>query len=148
MDPLSVTAGVIAIVQIVDRITSTCRAYITAVKDAPRDLRTIVIEVESIKCILGILELLAHGNDGDTPAILEKLNGPNGPLAGCMGVLAALDSLFPETSANTEGGKRRKTLMSLAHLAWPFKADKARKYLEDLAIYKSTISLTLTSESS
>jgi hypothetical protein len=59
MDPLSLTAGVIAIIQMADKIISVCKDYVTAVKDAPKDLPkdlwTIMFEVASLKCIVEVL---------------------------------------------------------------------------------------------
>ena len=65
MDPLSLTAGVIAIIQLADRIISVCRDYVTTVKDAPNDLRTIFIEVGSVKCVFELLELVIPRGDND-----------------------------------------------------------------------------------
>jgi hypothetical protein len=42
MDPLSLAASVIAIIQLADRIISVCKDYVTTVKDAPNDLRAIL----------------------------------------------------------------------------------------------------------
>jgi hypothetical protein len=58
MDPISTVASVIAPVQVVDRIISLCKAYITGVYNAPADLRAILIKVGSIKYILEVIELL------------------------------------------------------------------------------------------
>ncbi|KAI9766841.1 MAG: hypothetical protein M1839_004764 [Geoglossum umbratile] len=155
MDPLSITASVIAIIQVADRIIAACRAYITTAKDAPRDLRAIVIEVESVKSVLGVLELLVLSDGDDAPAILGKLKGTNGPLEGCMEALTALNSLLPKTASSVgdqdskrstryfESNKARK----MVALAWPFKKDEARRHLEYIGLHKATISLALTTES-
>jgi hypothetical protein len=145
MDPLSITASVIAIIQVADRITAACRAYITTAKDAPRDLRAIVIEVESVKSVLGVLELLVLSGGDDAPAILGKLKGTNGPLEGCMEALTALNSLLPKTASSVanQSNKARK----MVTLAWPFKKDEARRHLEYIGLHKATISLALTTES-
>jgi hypothetical protein len=59
MDPLSGTAtNVTTVVQIPERIISLCKAYLTAIHDAPSDLRTILIAVGGVKCVLEVLELL------------------------------------------------------------------------------------------
>jgi hypothetical protein len=147
MDVLTVTAGVIAIIQIADKIISTCKDYITTVKDAPRDLRAITIEVGSVKNVLELLELLLQGSDDNTSDILEKLKGPSGPIDGCREALAALDSLFPRAERSPEGGKCRKTLLTLKTLAWPLKESRARKILEDVGRHKATISFALMTKS-
>jgi Fungal N-terminal domain of STAND proteins len=145
MDPLSLAASVIAIIQLADRIISVCKDYVTTVKDAPNDLRTIFIEVGSVKCVFELLELvIPRGDNDNAPVILEKLRTSNGPIEGCKQALTALDSLFPlECPAR---GKRRIILRSLKDLAWPFKEGKARRLLEDIGRHKATISLALTTE--
>jgi hypothetical protein len=59
MDPLSITASVIAIIQISTKIVSICADYIRYVKDAPSDLRKIMLEAAAAKGIFEALSLLA-----------------------------------------------------------------------------------------
>ena len=81
MDPLSAFSSAIAVVQLADRIAELCKAYITGVKDAPADLRAILIEVGSLKCVLEVIELLDPSKGGSSHVtILAKLNSP---LQGC-----------------------------------------------------------------
>jgi hypothetical protein len=149
MDPLSAAASVIAVVQIADRIIDLCRAYITGVKDAPAELRAILIEVGSVKCVLEVIELLDTSGEAEIAfqgvKTLEKLQGP---LEGCKEALNALEGLFPPQSESAATGKRkRKRLaLSLTTLAWPFKREKALKFLEEIGRHKSTIALGLTTE--
>jgi hypothetical protein len=147
MDPLSLTAGVIAIIQMADKIISVCKDYVTTVKDAPKDLRTIMFEVGSLKCVVEVLELLlSQETCGDASNILRRLNCSDGALEGCKKSLRDLESLFPAPKESATDGKRQKLLCSLTRLAWPFKADKARKLLDDIGRHKITISLSLTTE--
>jgi hypothetical protein len=149
MEPLSAAASVIAVVQIADRVIDICRAYITGVHDAPADLRAILIEVGSIKCVLEVIELLNSPCEGElaghSVAILEKLRSP---LEGCKDALKCLEALFPSPSETPVKGKRQRLALSLASLAWPFKREKALKLLEEIGRHKSTISLGLTTEAS
>ena len=147
MDPLSAAASVIAVVQIADRIIDMCKAYIMGVKDAPADLRAILIEVGSVKCVLEVIELLDTSGGAQSMVhgveILEKLRGP---LVGCKEALNSLENLFPPQSAGPVKGKRKRLSLSLATLAWPFKSHKALKLLEEIGRHKSTIALGLTTE--
>ncbi|PMD59680.1 uncharacterized protein K444DRAFT_529781, partial [Hyaloscypha bicolor E] len=147
MDPLSAAASVIAVVQIADRIIDLCRAYITGVKDAPAELRAILIEVGSVKCVLEVIELLDTSGEAEIAfqgvEILEKLQGP---LEGCKEALNSLEGLFPPQSENAATRKRKRLAISLTTLAWPFKREKAFKLLEEIGRHKSTIALGLTTE--
>jgi hypothetical protein len=144
MDPFSAFASAIAVVQLADRIAELCKAYITGVKDAPADLRAILIEVGSLKCVLEVIELLdpSKGSSSNV-TILAKLNSP---LQGCRGALESLEAVFPTPSETPNSGKRQRIELSLARLAWPFKREKALKLLEELGRHKATISLGLTTE--
>jgi hypothetical protein len=144
MDPFSAARSAIAIVQIADRIIALCKAYITGAYDAPADLRAILIEVGSLKCVLEVIELLAPSHGGDDGVdILERLAGP---LEGCKEALGSLESLFPPQSQSQNKGNRKRLALSIVSLAWPFKKEKALKLLEELGRHKSTIALGLTTE--
>ena len=146
MDPLSITGSVIAVIQIAGTIISICKDYITTVKDAPKDLRRVAIEVGSIKSVLEVLEFSVQTDHRDSD-ILEILTRPDGPLVGCRESLSALHSIFPHVECESANGKRRKVVLTLKSLAWPLKRERAWKALEDIAHHKATISLALTTES-
>jgi hypothetical protein len=148
MDPLSITASVIAILGLAEKIISSCRLYLSSIRDAPSDLRSILIEVSSLKSILDNLQFLAtHGADGDHSQTTQDLNGPDGPIHGCWEALAKLENLFPPTTVpGSTVTKRRVTNISLAQLAWPFKKRHAAESLGQIRRHKSTITLSLTSD--
>jgi hypothetical protein len=147
MDVLSAVSSVVAVVQIADRVISLCKTYITGVQDAPTDLRAILIEVGSVKCVLETLELLTSSkNEDNSLAILRKLEGHDGPLEGCREALKGLEALFPPQSQSPVQGKRQRVALSLASLAWPFKRDRGFKLLGEIGRHKATISLGLTTE--
>lgn len=139
MDPLSVTASILTIIGLADKIISACKGYISAVREAPNDLSSILIEVGSVKCVLEVLEMRS-----DNILIGNKLRGPDGPFEGTKQALLAFERLLPVTVDGYLDGKRRKLSTSYATLAWPFKEGKAQKLLGDIARHKATISLALT----
>jgi len=143
MEPLSAVASAIAVVQVADRVISVCKAYITGVHDAPIELRAVLIEVGSLKCVLEVLELSVPSPQIPSQiGILEKLIGP---INGSGEALRQLEALFPQPDIPVRG-KRKRLGLSLASLAWPFKRDKAFKLLEEIGRHKATISLGLTTE--
>lgn len=141
MDPLSVTASIIAVVGLAENIITRCKAYVSAVKDAPNDLCNILIEVGSVKCTLETLEMRRK-----VSLILQDIGNADGPLEGCDRTLKALMKLFPTESDCTRKRKRSNLIKSYAELAWPFKEGKARKLLEDLGRHKATLVLILTTD--
>jgi hypothetical protein len=77
MDPISAAASVIALIQISDRIISLYKAKIIDFHDTPDDLRAILIEVGSVKCVLKVIELLGQPQPANVSAnIFLKLTSP------------------------------------------------------------------------
>lgn len=141
MDPFSITASIITIVGLADRIISACTGYLATVKDAPSDISSIRMEVASVKCVLEILKLRS-----DVSVIGTRLKSQGDPLEGCMQALTALDELLSVPAQRAVEGKRRRTAPSYANMAWPFKESKARKLLENIRQRKATICLVLNLE--
>lgn len=148
MDPLSITASVITVIGLAGKIISLCQGYVNTMKGAPSDLRIIMVETGSLKSVVTSLEfLLSSWGPGNMLHIVKSLEGSEGPLEASRKALVALEKLFPPaTDHNATGTKRRATSISYAKLAWPFKEEKARKILNDIARYKATISLALTTD--
>jgi hypothetical protein len=135
--------AVIAIVQLADRVIGLCRHWIELVRDAPADLRSILLEASMLQTILKQIEFLATCDNAVSSTISDLLK-VDGALEHCRRILTGLIDLFPDGDASSTGG--RVTAMA-ARLAWPFKEPKARKLLGQLARYKSVITLALTAES-
>jgi hypothetical protein len=148
MDLLSIIASYIAIIQIADRLVSNCKGYVKSVKDTPNNIRIIIIEVGSVRCVLELIRdpVPEDGDDNNDMSFrLQNLRGEDGPVEGCKKALIALSSLDPDPVVQSTHEKRRK-LFSLTTLAWPLKEGKARKLLQDIRRYKATMSLALTTE--
>lgn len=133
-EALALCASIVAVIQIADRVAELCKAYIGGVTNYPKDLRVILIETSSLKILLENLTFLGE-NDGNASSILASLDGNNGPIEGCRKTTSELEKLFPpeQLQSDKEGGRRKKVRLSLAALAWPFRAEKARALLGQLA---------------
>lgn len=145
MDPLSTFASAVAVIQLGERIAHVCKSYIDNVRDYPKELRMFFIEIQSLVIVFQALKVLENGDDEDS-SIISRIGGPHGPVRGSQEAIEALHSLLPAPAAPEPNGKSRKrrTLLSaLETLAWPLKAEKARKLRDDLMRYKSTISMAI-----
>ncbi len=146
MDPLSIGASIITVVQAADRIAQLCRYYIGAVDDYPKDLRLILIETSTLKALLENLKFLIDSDGGFSP-MLKSIDGEEGPIAGCRRAVSELELLFPACSVETtHKAKRKRVKMTLAQLAWPFRQEKARALLAQLVQHKTTINTAISSE--
>ncbi|KAK0741604.1 hypothetical protein B0T21DRAFT_432672 [Apiosordaria backusii] len=136
MDPVSSAASIIAIIQIADKIIRACKAYIEAARDAPSDLRLILVEFSTLRSVLENLKcFISHSNNGFSA--LDSLSSPQGPIKGCQLAMTELERLLPPHSM---------TKVVLSALAWPLKEGKAKKLLEEIKQHKTTIVLALTAD--
>ncbi len=144
-EAITVFASVVAIVQIADRVVGLCKFYIETVHDAPSDLRSILLETSMMKAILENVDPLVS-NSGEGTSILKRLSGPDSPIQACHTIMTKMEALFPSSyrQVHDNTSKRQKVKASLANLAWPFKAERAKKLVGDLSNVKATITLALT----
>lgn len=147
-EAIALGASVIAVVQLADRVASLCKGYIDGVRDYPKDLRVIYVEISSLKAIFEGLTFLDKDNAADLATLLS-LRGEKGPIHGCEAAIKELESLFPpghqwETSG--QKGKRQKLKWTLDRLAWPLKENKARRLLAELAQFKATVNVAFSGE--
>ena len=149
VEAVAVVASLIAVIQITDRIIGVCKLYIGAVRDAPSDLRNILLETSMLKVVFENMKFLADCNNGASTTF-SVLSSEDGPIKGCHHSIAELEKLFPSDCIQVAGqgrSKKRKLKATLATLAWPFKEKKAKKLMEDIMCSKATITLAITSES-
>lgn len=142
---IAVGASVIAIIQITERIIHLCKFYIETVRDAPSDLRTIFLEASMLKTIFENLNILATGDSGVSKAV-STLFGKEGLIEGCRLLITELEKVLPsdciQNMAQNPSKKRRVSIP----LAWPSKENKVKKLREEIARYRETITLALTTE--
>jgi hypothetical protein len=143
MDPLSTVANIVALVHATNRLIALCRRFLEVVRDAPGELRLILVEVSTLKAILDDLHFLVSCNQA--PESLDSLTRGYGPIEGCQRIVTELEDLLPpECFLATESKKRA----IVSALRWLTKESKAKTLLDELRQYKTTIALALTADSS
>jgi glutamine synthetase adenylyltransferase len=149
-ETIAVVASIIAIIQISDRVVSSCKFYIQAASNTPSELRTILVEISTLKYVfesLQFLETYAHAE----PALWKQLSGQDGPIEECRRSIADLEKLFPAdkipVAGNRPVSKKCHVQLVRTSLAWPLKARRARELLRIIVQQKAIISLALTTES-
>ena len=117
MEPLSITASVIAVIQISSKIMSICSDYIRDVKDAPSDLQKIMLEVATVKGIFEALRLFIPSKDDANVVDSQQLYFFLSDFVdGCTRELQYLESLFSQFNDYSSSVKYRKCLPSLSSL--------------------------------
>jgi hypothetical protein len=129
---MSFSASIIGVIQLAGSVISTCYEYVNGVKNAPKDIRSIITELRGLSDVLDRLCQLAESSSITT---LEQLSGPDGSLEMCKKELGDLQ----EKLKLPEGWKaKRKALF------WPMKEGDVRKTLANLERTKSMLTLALT----
>lgn len=132
MDPLSVTASVIAVLQ----LTSAVIQYLNDVKDAPKECQQCVIEASNLLSPLISLRYRAEKAQIGDPWFeqLRKLNVKDGPLDQYKQALELLQAKV-EIGDGIQKIKRQ--------LFWKFKKDEVTSILARMERLKSLVSIAL-----
>lgn len=149
MDPLSVTASVIAVLQAANTVISVCYDFRAAIKDQPWALTRITNSINELRLILSRLEQVANESESNFDetnlarlTTLKVLCQEEGAISNCLTELKKLEKkLVPGSWAGKDGSKRRALIQSIG---WQFKGKEAEEMLQRLEGYKSTLNLAIT----
>ena len=132
MDPLSVTASVIAILQLTGKVIK----YLNDVKDAPKECQQCTIEASNLQNLLINLRYrLEQGQTGDPWfTAVRTLNVENGPLDQYKQALKQLQSKV-DVGNGAQKIKRQ--------LAWKFSKAEAAGILARIERLKTLVSIAL-----
>lgn len=125
VDPLSISASIVALLQ----LTASVIKYLNGVRNAPNDLKRLGLEM----CTLhGLLSTLKDVSTELEPSFLDLLDGPNG-------VFTQLESLLEQLTSKVAKSSNR--LGELLH--WPLQNGEIQGLLLSLERQKSSLSLIL-----
>jgi hypothetical protein len=142
MDPLSIAASLIAVLQVTSSIISICYDYRQGQKHSSREVIQLSDELNSLKDVLDALLRLVEkssSNNLDEARLstFELLAKPDGPILTCQVELERLRrKLEPESGWRAV---RRS-------LVWPLQEGEMRKALGSLERLKSTMQLALSAD--
>ena len=130
MDPLSVSASIVALLQ----LSSTVINYLSDVKGGPKDLQSIRLEISSILSLLITLQDQAdQATAGDAcSSTMRSFNVPNGPFQQFHSVLERLASRLAPVEGWKKVGKAFK---------WPFEKEEMSDILNTIERLKTLLSL-------
>ncbi|KAK3989069.1 hypothetical protein QBC44DRAFT_95226 [Cladorrhinum sp. PSN332] len=164
MDPLSLAAGVIAVIQVAGQIIKICKKYTEGIQDAPADLRAMHAEISTLKTLFDSLNdaISTLANPKDAHALQASVNE-------CHRILQELEKhlLTDEGTRKVKPTGLRATMATLMEagaflwthkksrdtastsrmvLWWPLKKERAENMLKQLVSHKHTINLFLTKD--
>ena len=130
MDPLSDSASIVALLQ----LTSTVIKYLTNVRNGPKELQRLRLEVSSVLSILFMLQGQADEAKQDDlfPSTLDSLNVPNGPFDQFHAALERLASKLAPAKGWRQIG---------VAFTWPFEKEEIREILNTIERQKVLFSL-------
>lgn len=143
MDPLSITASVIAVLTLCGQVVNDCYSYWSGVKNASEEMIRITDEIIGLRNVLENLLTIVSEAESASPSNAEKLSTlkllirPNGPLAKCYMELERLEKRIEPAT----GIKAIKNA-----LKWPLREGETRKIRENISSSKSTLTLALNTD--
>ena len=151
MDPLSISASIIAVLQATNSVVSICYDFRAALKKAPWSLTRIIEEVKDLRNVLETLDRIAETmNDrpaGDTKRqpIFRLLCEPDtGPLASCLRELTNLERKITSSSCVGKAGFKGRAFIQA--VTWQLKDHDATQCLERIERCKSSLALAITAD--
>ena len=129
-DPLSVTASIVAVLQ----LTAVVIKYIQELRTSSKDAGKLLLELSSLRGIIGGLEDLASSDEAWTETSKALVARPNGPISRLEHDLESL-RLKLEPAVGIK--KIQKSI------TWPFKQEELRTVLERIERLKSLFLLAL-----
>ena len=151
MDPLSITASVISVLQAAGAVISVCCDYRSAVKGSSWEVPRVLEEVRALRNVLRTLEDLADkaeapSSDGKSrlPALKSLCDPDTGTLIKCRTELNNLTTkLTPPEWIGPTGSKRRGLVQALT---WPLKIGETEKVLASIERFKTTINAAVATD--
>jgi hypothetical protein len=136
MDPLSISASVVALFTITAQLISAVETITDSVKTQPAVLRSVIQELTALHLILDKLKSLSNSNPGtsqEDKALLLVLDG-------CMETYESIGEEMKEIQSSLDRGSIRKLFTQMSFLSKLKKLDPLRDQLEK---FKATLSLAL-----
>lgn len=148
MDSLSVTASIIAVIDVTQKVISLCNDYRAAVKEASWELSRIIEEVGSLQNVLRNLQSLAtqaenaqNAADSRLPQLKEFCYPNTGALALYFSDIQTLQQkLVPPSWSGVAGSKRRAIIRAVG---LSLKKEFVESTLKNVERHGTTLSLTL-----
>ncbi|KAH7309366.1 ankyrin repeat-containing domain protein [Rhexocercosporidium sp. MPI-PUGE-AT-0058] len=141
MDSLSGAASVIAVIDISAKIFELCQTYVSAVKEARKDIQRLRDGVTSLQDVMTDVRDLAEDSSFSTRSIFSHLNQHNGPVQQCERDLRRLVAQL-----ELGEGESKMRQFGLRALKWPFSSKDIDRRLQIINDHKATFTLALSSD--
>lgn len=130
---IGLVSSLVGIIQIAGQVAILTHGYIGGVKRASQDISSLIDELGSLSKVLGALK--DYIETKPKSLALLKLNGPDGPIRGCVCELEMLRAKL----APRDGFKGL-----LDSLKWPLKEAETQAYVAQFERHKTLFTLALS----
>ena len=149
MEPLSVTASVVAVLQATEAVISVCCNYRSASVGSSWEVSRILQGTRDLRKLLRLLEEIADkaetgaiGGNSDLPALAQLCDPKTGSLVQCLETLSSLEKQLKPPSWSCPDGSKRSNLVQA--LSWPLKKAETERTLDKIGHFKSTLNLAIS----
>ncbi|KAL5328216.1 hypothetical protein ACEPPN_001712 [Leptodophora sp. 'Broadleaf-Isolate-01'] len=141
MEVVGGAASVITVIDISAKIFELCQTYVSAVKEARKDIQRLRDGVTSLQDVLTDVRDLAEDSSLSGRSVFSRLNQYDGPVQQCERDLRRLVAQL-----ELGEGESKMRQFGLRALKWPFSSKDIDKRLQIINDYKATFTLALTSD--
>lgn len=141
MDGLSGAASIIAVIDMSAKIFELCQTYVSAVKEARKDIQRLRDGVTSLQDVLTDVRDLAEEPNLSRRSVFSRLSQHDGPVQQCERDLRRLAAQLDPGE-----GESKMRQFGLRALKWPFSSKDIDKRLQVINEHKATFTLALTSD--
>ena len=147
MDPLSIAASIIAVLQAANSIIAICYDFKASIRDAPWTLTHIIAEIKDLRNVLETLDRLATPCEASDSSINRRhsfeilCDSKSGPLITCLRELKSLESLIQSRSGAKQASKARALVQVIG---WQLREKEVRLSLARIERCKNTLNLAIT----
>ncbi|KAK5705823.1 hypothetical protein LTR17_021334 [Elasticomyces elasticus] len=138
-DPLSITASVIAVIQITSKVVSLCYDYRAGLKNGPKEIKQFTDEIVSFRDSLESISKLVEAEDEASTQLstISLFTKADGILFTCQSEMTELENDLKPASG-IRGVARS--------LKWPYARAQTEKRVERLGWLKSSLTLALATD--
>lgn len=150
-DPLSITAGIVAVLQATNKVLEICYNFKAALRNGPWGLSQTIEEVRDLRAVLEQLDALADIPYSDDESALGKIwsnlsllcKAQNSPLETCTQELRCLEKKVVASWSSKAGLKQRALKRAFS---WSLREDEIKQSLQRIERCKATLSLAITAD--
>jgi hypothetical protein len=94
MDPLSMVASILTLVEVSTATLSTCYRLISKARKTPKEITKAINEINGLKGILEALEPLVLSSESPQYSILKASVGSGGPFDSCKAIMTDMQKNY------------------------------------------------------